>query len=634
MWTITYDGVEQALETWGVVESSVVLTRTSQSADLLTFTVAAEITDADVFAHGEMIVMRRDRVWSGSAWTGGSFYFQGRCRPCTVDGSGVAEQHAYEFAGPWWDFERLAFQQSWNYYNSGTSSLTTTNTSEYFLGLDASGTPQTTGAQVSEAVAWAVTCGIPVQAGTIDTGLNIPSYNARDLTVAEVIRQMLRWAPDAVAWFDYTTSPPTFHVKRLAALTNVDLTLGVSELRGLRLRARNDLQLPAVVLKFKRVNEVNGTSWLDIFEQKYPVDATGEEMGASIHTIELGGFRANVSVGSIECETASPDSAAWWKKKLPYLESGFIDRLVISDHTVTDSNGDTVSLASYPRELVRGEITSWMDFDTVQVTVKAIATYDLYADTGKKIEYQKGKKEEVSTRITLTTATTGTYSNAESVDPAEAEPAGLAQGIYEARATLQHDGEIPLAGDEVISGVGLGNKVSIVGGRAAWANMLIQQVTETPGNGRLTIKVGAPNQLGVTDLIEMLRVNRYRIIYNSPLSRSTGKPTGGVGENVMGSDHPKENTTGGAGKVQKFSTVKESGTDYIVGELDSISGAFYLGTKDSTGAKVTTAAAVDVLLSSLGTKTAAFRWFYFKDAKASCAAKKMLVLCTEPEADT
>jgi hypothetical protein len=37
---------------------------------------------------------------------------------------------------------------------------------------------------------------------------------------------MLRWSPDAVTWFDYGTSPPTFHCRRRGELATVNVDVG------------------------------------------------------------------------------------------------------------------------------------------------------------------------------------------------------------------------------------------------------------------------------------------------------------------------------------------------------------------------------------------------------------------------
>ena len=89
-----------------------------------------------------------------------------------------------------------------------------------------------TGAQIIEALGWALkpftdaAAPAPFQIGTVTPALVPPFKEVRDITCAEVIHQMLRWSPDAVTWFDYTTSPPTFHcnVRANLATVNVDVS--------------------------------------------------------------------------------------------------------------------------------------------------------------------------------------------------------------------------------------------------------------------------------------------------------------------------------------------------------------------------------------------------------------------------
>lgn len=72
--------------------------------------------------------------------------------------------------------------------------------------------------QIIEALNWALkpfaTSGqFPFQIGTVSPNVDCPIDEVRDITCAEVIHKMLRWTPDAVTWFDYSTSPPTFNCK-------------------------------------------------------------------------------------------------------------------------------------------------------------------------------------------------------------------------------------------------------------------------------------------------------------------------------------------------------------------------------------------------------------------------------------
>ncbi len=69
-----------------------------------------------------------------------------------------------------------------------------------------------TGQQIIEALNWArqaarheAMAAPPFQIGEVTPALDVPIDEVRDITCAEVIHKMLRWSPDAVCWFDYTT---------------------------------------------------------------------------------------------------------------------------------------------------------------------------------------------------------------------------------------------------------------------------------------------------------------------------------------------------------------------------------------------------------------------------------------------
>ena len=74
---------------------------------------------------------------------------------------------------------------------------------------------------------------------------------------------MLRWSPDAVTWFDYTTSPPTFHCDARANLETQPLALNGGDLiRDLRVNPRYDLLTPYVLINYEQTTTVNGQSWV------------------------------------------------------------------------------------------------------------------------------------------------------------------------------------------------------------------------------------------------------------------------------------------------------------------------------------------------------------------------------------
>ncbi len=648
-WTLAAGSTEKQLKDWGF-KDDLSLQRVNQAPDICTVSAVAATDAAFAFAFGDAIIIRRDRVSSDgstNSFSSGSIWFRGKAQLPTRIGDGPNERIQYRFAGPWWDFERLVFQQEWKTAPSPPT-LVSATISELFLGQKIDGTLQNTGEQITEAINWAITCGVSVQVGTIDPATNIVTYNVRDITVAEVLIQMLRWNPDVITWFDYSTSPPTLNARSLANLTNVTVTVGTEKFRSLRLQPRYDLQLPAVYIQFKSINESDGTSWLTVTNQKYPGGATGQELGALVATIELAGSRATSVSASIVCTAIDAQSGtgatrvAWWKIKEQLFRSAKIANLSITSATVTDRDGTTASLSTYPNELIQGQIAPWMGFSQKQITVKAVATYDLYEDDSHTFLRQKNRTKEISVNITATDGTTGDYSTPSSFTPAEGVPTGLAQSIYDSRSTLQYDGTIMLVDTEVLSGVAMGKKLTIAGTSLTLNSLLIQSITEEPFYGRMTIQIGPSKHLGIADLIELLRVNRYRLIYNNPATRVTAQ--NGVGAGVpLGDDTVKENTTSGLGIGESFTATADGGSSKKLvaqhdAKGDTAPGAtsgypiFILYRQASDGTLDTTFARIIANLHDLtGTnKEAKFREFHWLD-KDDCTEKKAWVLMTDAE---
>jgi len=604
MWTLEHAGTEQTLESWGL-GTDLVLHRSNQAIDVLTVSSPGLMDAALVFAYGDAVIVRRDRTGSATSWSGGSIYFQGKATLPQRYGSGTAERLKYKFQGPWWDFQRVVYQQIWrNYYGhtsapSGTVGVdwvsdtirgmltyfTLQRSSELFLGQDRDGTRLTTGDQITEAVNWAISCGVNCQLGTIDPAVNIVTYPCRDITVAEVLVQMLRWSPDCVSWFDYTTTPPTLNVRTLANLDSVTITPPTDKVRDLSLVPRYDLQLPAVILRFKTVHTTTGAgggSWVQISTQKYPTGATGFELGASVHTIELGGSSVarticQVTLADVAAQSSTEaDRIAWWKNKNQLLNGTKIDSssLHITSGTVKDEAGGTVSLVDFPREIVDGTLADWTGYTGVTVKVEAIAIYDLYADDAHLILVEKGRQLTINVRVKLTDAevtavdgVTGVYATLTDAVSAESEPTGLAQSLYTSLSPLQHEGQFSLVGTEVPTGLALGNKLTIAGLDLTLEDLLIQQVTEEPHEGRITLSVGPAAHLGVADLIELLRVNRYRNTISSG-PRTTGEAGGG--EVIPGQTGARENTVSGNGETGMHTANVSDGSNTAVAAVQAV----------------------------------------------------------------
>lgn len=80
----------------------------------------------------------------------------------------------------------------------------------------------------------------------------------QDRNVADLIVECLAVKPDASLWFDYTQSPPMLRLGSATVATPESLTLAAPPLAKLRGRARSDLQVAGVVIRY---NQADWTGW-------------------------------------------------------------------------------------------------------------------------------------------------------------------------------------------------------------------------------------------------------------------------------------------------------------------------------------------------------------------------------------
>ncbi len=275
VWTLSCGGATRTAAEIGVTD--LVRRRVSQGADVCLVQVdGAAVGSAPVFAHGENVVIARN----GVTW------FAGRVTGLPASSDGAAQGQVYRLSGPWWFLEQLVARQQWSVRGGAESAWT----SRLILGQAVDGTPMTTGGVIAQTLQGVVDAGAPVQAGVIEPDLTPPFDEVRELTCAEVIQAMLRWHPDCVAWFDYSTSPtPTWHCRRRGSLPGVTLPVGSAPVAAVRsVTARHDLAVPAVVLNYEvSVEGDGGTELLDVVTDAAPAGATGAEFGAVVGTIPL-----------------------------------------------------------------------------------------------------------------------------------------------------------------------------------------------------------------------------------------------------------------------------------------------------------------------------------------------------------
>jgi len=539
VWTIIdANGVEQSVADWGLCD--LVRERINQMPDLVTFRAEGTPSDADpIFAYGSTIRLFQN----GTPW------FYGRVVQVPGRASAKAEEQLYRVAGPWWYLENLVFQQTWLTTDGVDVTLVPTNKSLLILNQAADGTKLATGAAILEVLSYATTRGVPITVGTITPNAIAPYAEALDQSCAEVIRNFLRWTPDAMAAFDYTTTPyPTLSIHLRADAATVTLPAYGAPISGLDLTPRYDLQAPAVVLKFEQTNDIDNDTFTSVIVQAAPSTATGDELGALVMTLDLSGARATyqtqpVQTAPIPQSDSSSGVVDWWQGKFPWLNDfADTDMMVVSGTQVvtvedpTDYPGITPS--DVPNELLKGSISAWMNLNVAPLLVSATLQYTGATTTESSAVFDATNQRVVYTRVRGTNAETQTYSRLTSETAAEPVPTGLAEALYAAVSVLQYDGVLELTEQECSGWGAPGLLLNLTGGRTDWASMeaQIQRVEEKIDLGQTLITVGPAKHLGHAALTTWLRANRSRKISYRLGERTTGSASGNAAK-VNGGEH-------------------------------------------------------------------------------------------------
>jgi hypothetical protein len=491
VWTLTHGGVTKQLKEWGLAQMSRQLL--TQAPDELAFVHEGIDFDAEpIFPIKSDVSVAKD----GVQW------FFGRVVQIPCEATAAAERQRYRLQGPWYWLDNLVYQIVWPQGHS----------TKVLLNVGANGNLITTGAQIRAVLEYAISKGAPIQIGNLEDLIwYIPVDEVRDVTCSEVIRKQLRWHPDVVPWFDYTTTTPTFHARRRANLTPVTLALKKptsadpdpenDPFADLVITPRYDLQRSVVAIKYEKTSTIDGEEQQVVIQDLAPVGANSMALEALVFTVNLKGISVQTAQADLLCEAIAPNSLDWWKLKFPWLADAGIKNLAFVAGKPVERKGEL----SLPSELVEGQIADWMDFDSEQEEITGYFTYELWVG-GKKVHTPPS--HALTFQCVATDAETGSYSALESVQAGDPQPVGLANYLLEALQDLQHEGSYTWIEPEVSGKVGLGNVINfsgLNGGRWAAINAPVQTVEETVDDGTTRIQFGPAGHLELQDLITLLR---------------------------------------------------------------------------------------------------------------------------------
>ena len=568
-WTAEINGSEKSFADWGLGRAQRQFV--SQGVDRFEFAAPALRFDADpVMAPNAPVTIRKNGVP----------VFRGQVAQVPRFASGAAEGQRYVVANAWAQLEQLVYQQNWYLQvdpEHPSESLVGGLQSRVVLFQGVNGSKVSIGQQIADVVEYAASCGVAIQVAP-DLVSNFPVTppfdEGLDMICSEVIQKALKWAPDAVTWFDYATDPPTFHAARRTQLQAVSVSAVDEPESALEIDPRYDLVAPAVVLKYERINTVDGISWRQIIRDVYPESGSEKVPGTLVATIDLEGGTVSHTSATIVCRPFLPASVDWWKAREATFRDWNVTVSKLSENFIL-TNEDGVEMGPlYPDgstewhgwtyEVVKGQVAPWMlGPGKIAKTIQVQTRCDYQCERTSAVVSQTKSvvhDKPLTARVTVTNLPSGTYTTQDTVIYAEEVPVGIAKQLYDAVGVLHYEGSLTLVGEEVPEIVGLGQLLNLTGARPEWAsaNALIQQVSDDIDSGTRVVRFGPPGHLGTPDLMELLRFNRQRRVSLGYASRSTGQGSGS-GEASLGEVTANHDSGSGSSGVPSILSVAEFG---------------------------------------------------------------------------
>lgn len=510
----------EAAEEWfdiddlGITEPA--RTTVCASTDTLTFLVkgANAFTDDSLFADGA--VVRYRRVKDGVA----RLLFLGRVQPHerTCDPS---EGYAVEVRGMWDWFEDTPMRQDW-IVDAGTIA-----SPRVILFCAGNGVRMTTGAQIEQCVEVAREAGCPCAApasGDIDAGFTPPFDEQDNIFVADAVCKALANHPHACCWFDYSERAPRLYVRTRQSLTSVSLS--VAGKTGIRIKARTDLQPPAVAIVYQR-GASTSVEYMPYVEGESDAArrARLSQSGVIWGSFELQPGSSSTVSQDIEVEAVplTMDAQIGWLKSRVNELSDVAD-IDIELVSFTRSSGLS---SPHPNILVKGALQNWMGVSHQRETFTAVVNI-IDSFGGEEVARSQ---ETFTVEVVTTTATTKTYRTLASYDSGETAPEGLAAALWAEWQQLHHDGVISIAEVEPSLDLAPGKTLNLTAGRAEWASMkaMIIRVTETFADGLTVCEFGVPGWIDLDSRVAWYRNCRTRRFAWSRRLRDETDDDGGGG---------------------------------------------------------------------------------------------------------
>lgn len=461
------------------------------------------------YAFGDVVAIIK-RVGDGETTTD-TCKFVGTVEEVPRQGIGGGPQtHTFVVYGPSYGLQLCDFSQQWS-YNNGTVKVKDYEAT-VCLGEDNSGNRIGNGKQIEEVIDYAIVRGLNIQKGSIATGVNIPFDERQNITCWDAIVSMLRYTPDYVFRWDYSTVDgsgdycPTAQLIAPASMATV--SKAKTDLSTASFVPRYDIRVPGILIQFFYEGDVDGVP-LRVRTQQTAGDYTNARRVSLVYNLE-GEHQAFVKQ-EVESE-AYPDDwttsegKAILQKIFPGLAAGYF---TVDSVSRSGDNGLTY-------RLVQGSITPWMSKDSETQTITATVKLSGSA-------FQNNSTAVLKATVTSTDAQSKEYTMQTEFVAPEPVPSDLATNLYASWNRLHYDGEISFKEQTLSMDIMPGNKINVTGSITEWAAMasIVQNVSYDLFGGATAVSGGTCGRLEADNLMSIYRAARGRSYCYRRLARDS-----------------------------------------------------------------------------------------------------------------
>ncbi len=473
--------------------------------------------------------------------------FYGHIERLPISLAGKAKVSTLTARNAWAEMDEIVYQQPWTRLKNGVE--TTVYRSKVLLGPNEEEEGEehiTVGDQLRDIVNYAISCGAKFILGEIDIDSKMLSDEAQDLSCSQAILRVLKWSPNAVAFFDYSKSGlPVLNILKRTSINRESIELSSESILNISITSRPDLVLDGVAVKYERENLINGFTHLEVFEENYPENIDSNAPKVLVMSVDLDGRRSTCRSYKIVCKTIQLNSRQWWKDHVPSLENQTFE---ILESSISDS--------TYKRELVEGSIVAAMNFKTRRVTATALMRFT----TEDGAQFIKS----ISTKLLSTNGFTGTYQVWKTSQYPEQVPQGLAQAIYESSNEMLYEGSAKIFG--LIANDFIGKRLNINSSEhPEWEaiNSTVVSTEEDLAKGITILKFGPPKHLYPDQITELFRINRTRKVTGAPPKRKSSKLSSKK-ENDHTTEPPVENSSEGEINYERLIIKDKEGNSGVI----------------------------------------------------------------------